>query len=87
MDLSASQRLATVRALNAGIVQPPPPPAPDAANPAIPMEAPASIEDQIDTTLSQTIKSLKVDPAAMVNDDDDDEEDTKGGFFSRFRRS
>ncbi len=87
MDLSASQRLATVRALNAGIVQPPGP-TPDAAQGANVLEPPASIEDQIDTSLSQTIKTLNIDPSSMANDDDDDdEENTKGGFFSRFRRS
>lgn len=85
MDLSASQRLATVRALNAGIVQPPGP-APQASPPSAPTEAPASIEDQIDTSLSQTIKTLNIEAPTSVNDDDDEEE-TKGGFFSRFRRS
>ncbi len=85
MDLSASQRLATVRALNAGIVQPPKP-APAASAPSAAPQAPASIEDQIDTSLSQTIKTLNIEGPASVNDDDDEEE-TKGGFFSRFRRS
>ncbi len=91
MDLSASQRLATVRALNAGIVQPPPGGAasPEAPSQSGPMESPASIEDQIDTSLSQTIKTLNIDGATLIDDDDDDDDENEGkrGFFSRFRRS
>ena len=48
------------------------------------------IEEQITTSLTETMKILNVAPApAAVNDDDDDddEEENKGGFFSRFRRS
>ena len=44
-----------------------------------------SIEDQINTSLTQTLKALNVVPP--VNDDDMDDEDGKGGFFSRFKRS
>ncbi|MDX1508337.1 MAG: hypothetical protein R3358_08660, partial [Woeseiaceae bacterium] len=88
MDLSASQRLATVRAVNAG--KPPAaagntaPPAP--AAPAQPAATPDPIEDQINTSMTQTLKALGTRPGSAVNDDDDDD-DTKGGFFSRFRRS
>ena len=47
---------------------------------------PVPIEEQITTSLTQTMKALKVNPdPAAINDDDDDER--KGGFFSRFRRS
>jgi hypothetical protein len=85
MDTSASQRLATVRALNGGEpgaaseTSPQPPPPPPAA------EQPQSIEDQINTSMTQTLETLSVRPEP-VGDDSDDEE-TKKGFFSRFRRS
>ena len=103
LDLSASQRLNTVRALNAD-VQPSPhepgnglDPAPDA--PARPAKTPEPIEDQINTSLTQTLNALDVrppiseydEPASSDDfddeDDDDDVEEKKGGFFSRFRRS
>ena len=85
LDISASQRLATVRALSTGkpdagtqkVANAPPPPAVN----------PDPIEEQITTSLTQTMKALKVNPdPAAVNDDDNDDE-RKGGFFSRFRRS
>jgi hypothetical protein len=86
LDISASQRLATVRALNTG--------APDAAPqkaanaPPPPAVSPDPIEEQITTSLTQTMKALKVNPEPVaVNDDDDDNDERKGGFFSRFRRS
>ena len=85
MDTSASQRLATVRALNGGEpgaaseASPQPPPPPPAA------EQPQSIEDQINTSMTQTLETLSIRPEP-VGDDSDDEE-TKKGFFSRFRRS
>lgn len=89
LDLSASQRLATVRALNAerqlsesariraaagkaGAA---------AANRVVPSQ---SIEEQITTSMTQTLRALNVRPA---NDDDEsDDDERKGGFFSRFRR-
>jgi hypothetical protein len=91
LDLSASQRLATVRALNAerplsesariraaaakaGVA---------AANRVVPSQ---SIEEQITTSLTQTLRTLNVRPANDDGDDDDDDDDRKGGFFSRFRR-
>ena len=89
---SMSQRLATVRALNgsSGVPSPateavamshyeppPPPPAVD--------DQPESIEDQINTSITQTLKALSVRPSPV--DDDDDEDEGKGGFFSSFRRS
>lgn len=78
LDLSASQRLATVRALNTGKS--------GTAAQAAPAADPDPIEDQITTSLTQTMKALKVNPdPAAINDDDDGER--KGGFFSRFRRS
>ncbi len=85
LDISASQRLATVRALsaaNAGSAK-----AATGSTPAAPAVKPVPIEEQITTSLTQTMKALKVkpDPAAINDDDDDDER--KGGFFSRFRRS
>jgi type II secretory pathway predicted ATPase ExeA len=82
IDVSASQRLATVRALNAERTPAAPPPKAPAA-------APVPIEEQITTSMTQTLEALKVQPAPTpVNDDDDDEEEeSKSGFFSRFRRS
>jgi type II secretory pathway predicted ATPase ExeA len=86
LDVSASQRLATVRALNAS--------QPDASlQQAVAVAAPAAnpcpIEEQITTSLTQTMKALKVspEPRAVNDDEDDDEDEPKGGFFSRFRRS
>jgi type II secretory pathway predicted ATPase ExeA len=85
LDISASQRLATVRALSAGKPQAATQKTANAAPPPAP--APDPIEEQITTSLTQTMKALKVNPdPAAVNDDDDDDE-RKGGFFSRFRRS
>ena len=84
LDISASQRLATVRALNTGKPEAAPQKAANAPPP--PAVSPDPIEEQITTSLTQTMKALKVNPdPAAVNDDDDDER--KGGFFSRFRRS
>ena len=87
MDLSASQRLKTVRALNADLHPSLREPEPGVARPAAPPPAavtpPDSIEDQINTSMTQTLKALNVKPP--VFDEDDDE--PKGGFFSRFRRS
>ena len=84
LDLSASQRLATVRALNTGK---PGTASNDASGaPAAEAAKPDPIEEQITTSLTQTMKALKVNPdPAAINDDNDDER--KGGFFSRFRRS
>jgi type II secretory pathway predicted ATPase ExeA len=90
LDLSASQRLNTVRALRAnGAV----PPATAAANnasaaPPPPAEPPAPIEDQI-TSMTQTLKALDVKPptSGLTADSDDEEEEKKRGFFGRFRRS
>jgi general secretion pathway protein A len=85
MDLSASQRLKTVRALNADLNPSVGDPdlTPDFQPTPAPFSAPESIEDQINTSMTQTLKALNVTPP--VFDDDDDED--KGGFFSRFKRS
>jgi len=86
-DPTASQRLATVRALNGTPdLTPPPAAAPvSTANIEPPPVAdhPESIEEQINTSMTQTLKALNTHrPPA-----DDDEDEDKGGFFSRFRRS
>ena len=85
LDMSASQRLATVRALNTDKKAPASSPQANAATPAA---KPNSIEEQITTSMTQTLKTLNVhhDPAATNDDDDDDTGERKGGFFSRFRR-
>ncbi len=82
-DLSASQRLKTVRALNADLH--PSLREPEATNGAAAKEndAPQPIEDQINTSITQTLKALKVPPEPV----DEPEEERKTGFFSRFRRS
>ena len=90
MDLSASQRLATVRALNAdkgpAVGNSAGTPAPSA--PPKPAVTPDPIEDQINTSMTQTLKALGARPqSAALEDEDDDDDDTRGGFFSRFRRS
>ena len=82
LDLSASQRLKTVRALNAE--QHPEPADRGAATPpeAVDSDPPESIEDQIDTTMTQTLKALNITPPLSH-----DEDEEKRGFFSRFKRS
>jgi type II secretory pathway predicted ATPase ExeA len=84
LDLSASQRLKTVRALNADLHPSlrEPENAPGARTRQA-IEPPQTIEDQINTSITQTLKALKVPPELL--DDDDDE--PKKGFLSRFRRS
>ena len=62
---------------------------PSPAAPA-PVEQPQSIEDQINTSMTQTLEALSIRPpdeAVHPGDDEDDEDDTKRGFFSRFKRS
>ncbi|MDJ0759655.1 MAG: AAA family ATPase [Woeseiaceae bacterium] len=84
LDMSASQRLATVRALNAGMGTPPPP-APTQKKPVEPKEKPVPIEDQIDISMTNTMKALNIDPE-MLEPPKDEEDAPKGGFFSRFRK-
>ena len=86
LDVSASQRLATVRALNTEPKAPASAQKPASSKPAA---KPESIEEQITTSMTQTLKALNVkqDPAAINDDDDDDDTgERKGGFFSRFKR-
>jgi len=89
---SASQRLKTVRALNADRQ-----PQPGAAKPTRSADAPSAavrtppepIEDQINTSMTQTLKALNVRPPVATPshaEDDDEQERKKGGFFGRFRR-
>jgi hypothetical protein len=87
-----------VRALNAGQHQPlneaeDHPRDAVAGEPSAPEATPEPIEDQINTSLTQTLKALNVPPPVSSRDtpvsfdDDDDEDEKKGGFFSRFKRS
>jgi hypothetical protein len=90
LDLSASQRLKTVRALNADLH--PSLREPTNGSPEQPPAAPQPIEDQINTSMTQTLKALNVRPPISDRDahgspDDDDEQQKRGGFFSRFKRS
>jgi hypothetical protein len=90
LDLSASQRLATVRALNAnkGLTASQ---ARVAVNGATandmtpPAPPPKPIEDQINTSMSQTLQALS-SRRIPANDDDDDQTNNRTGFFSRFKR-
>lgn len=90
-DTSPSERLATVRALN-GTPNAVPPSAEavvmtDCAmhEPPHSSDKPESIEDQINTSITQTLKALNVrPPAGLVVENDDSE---KKGFFGRFRKS
>ncbi len=89
---ATQQRLATLRALNASPKQ-----ASSVtesivlsetghAVPSAPVtDQPETIEEQINTSITQTLKALSVRPPPTA--DDDEEEEKKGGFFSRFRRS
>ena len=88
MDLSASQRLATVRALNAEqLPKSALPPKPAAPKTESQDSSPQPIEEQISTSMTATLKALSVRPDSANDEDDDDEETPKRGFFSRFRRS
>ncbi len=98
LDLSASQRLKTVRALNADLHpslrepadETPEPSTDEGRNADI---VPEPIEDQINTSITQTLKALNVkappsevaESAAGYQDDEPGEK--KSGFFSRFKRS
>jgi len=88
LDLNASQRLKTVRALNAESrpslgKQKASTAKGTSGNPGA-VAPPKPIEDQINTSITQTLKALEM-PADLV--DDEPEEEKKRGFFSRFRRS
>lgn len=87
LDLSASQRLKTVRALNADLHPSLRDPETPAANdsPSQAKTAPDSIEDQINVSMTQTLKALKMPPPTP--DDDEEQKKSKTGFFSRFKRS
>ena len=86
MDISASQRLATVRALSTDNK---PAPTAESAAPQPPASEPVPIEEQITTSMTQTMKALNVrpDPAPINDDSNDDDDNQKRGFFSRFKRS
>lgn len=89
IDLSASQRLKTVRALNAdlhpSLREPQNGPGATGAVESGSDASPDSIEDQINTSITQTLKALKV--PMPPEDHDEAEENSKSGFFGRFRRS
>ena len=103
LDLSASQRLKTVRALNADLhpsLREPAEKKPNSAtdSPPPPVQTPDPIEEQINTSMTQTLKALKIKPPisertrptsspVQDEDEDEDEEQNRGGFFSRFKRS
>lgn len=93
---SAEERLATVRALNNGKIPVGAPPAPKAmesivisedfpaGGPPSSARQPASIETQLNTSMTQTLKALDISSAEFS---DTQTGQHKGGFFSRFRRS
>ena len=90
VDLEASQRLKAVRALNTDLhpeLREPgngTDPGPDV--PARDIQTPEPIEDQINTSMTQTLKALDVQPP-LSDQDGEDDDGKEGGFFSRFRRS
>ncbi|MDA0705420.1 MAG: hypothetical protein O2805_02080 [Proteobacteria bacterium] len=99
MDTSPSQRLKVLRELNNSTVPRGAPATPDATECIVMsgsrLESPTaansvpvdSIEDQITTSMTQTLKALSIRPNAISeDDDDDDDDDSDKGFFSRFRR-
>ena len=89
---SAAERLATVQALNGG---PPKLPASQESivlgetNPKLKAVAagnqPEPIEEQINLSITQTLKALNV--SRMQADKEEEPDSPKRGFFSRFRRS
>ncbi len=92
-EATPSERLATVRALNGtpNVMPPLPPSAESIVMADAPMygpphtsDKPESLEDQINTSITQTLKALNIrpDPGLVIEDDDE-----KKGFFSRFRKS
>ncbi len=91
---TASERLATVRALNGTPNKAPPMPSsaetivmadPAMHEPPHSSDEPESIEYQINTSITQTMKALNVQPpAGLVVENDGGE---KKGFFGRFRKS
>ena len=82
LDLSASQRLATVRALNSGGTAAPATASNGNGNPP---PQPEPIEEQISTSMTQTLKALNV--RKMQGGDESEGDEKKAGFFSRFRRT
>jgi hypothetical protein len=50
-------------------------------------DIPASIEDQIKTSISDTQTQRVLNVIPPEDDDEQVEEKSKGGFFSRFKRS
>ena len=94
LDLSASQRLKTVRALNADLHPSLREPGNDGPDPMsneapVPNVPPEPIEDQINTSITQTLKVLNVTTphSGIAGLDDDESDNKKSGFFSRFKRS
>ena len=84
-NISATQRITTVHAINSTS-----PAAADAggqARKSKPVSRPDSIEDQINTSLTQSLMAL--DPAEIerMQEPEEEQEQPKTGFFSRFRRS
>ncbi len=91
-NMTQSQRFRTVKALNKGGRQRPAPVietmSANTAAPPPPLTAsdqPESIEAQISTSVTQSLKAL--DAKSMPVADDDDDGGKKGGFFGRFKRS
>ena len=91
-------RLAKVRAMNSNGAPAGAPPSPvagesivmgadgPAVSPKDPTKHPESIEDQMSTSMTATLKALSVRPESLAGDDEDNKK-KKSGFFSRFKRS
>ena len=88
--VTSSQRLRTVRALN-GDSKPATPNSGVAPRNHLPIsdpsDTPKSMEDQINTSIHDTQTQRVLNVVPPERDDDQDEEESKGGFFSRFKRS
>ena len=99
MDTSSSQRLQALRDMNHSEPPPGTPPLPESTEsivmsgggvelpPAENSESVDSIEDQINTSMTQKMEALKIDHLPRKFDDDDDETVEKTGFLGGlFRR-
>jgi len=88
--VTSSQRLRTVRTLNAD-AKPATPNSGVAPRNHLPIsdpsKTPKSMEDQINTSISDTQTQRVLNVVPPEDGDDQDKEESKGGFFSRFKRS
>ncbi len=83
---TATQRLKTVRALNAGNAsRPTTPESHDVASQNV--DNPESVEEQIDVSMSQTFEALNLRRPPAESAANESETEEKRGFFGRFKRT